>query len=105
MTTPSNVLEPYLDLVVEVNWASGRVVRAYTFLLDPPGMPAAPSVDPVTPPRVGAPRAAVPVAAAAPAAAAAPRAATEARGGAGSSYAVRRGDTLSRIAGEIKAPN
>ena len=49
VTTPSSVVEPYLDLLVEVNWASGRVVRAYTFLLDPPGMPAAPSVDPVTP--------------------------------------------------------
>ena len=35
----SSVVEPYLDLLVEVNWASGRVVRAYTFLLDPPGMP------------------------------------------------------------------
>ena len=41
VTTSSSVVEPYLDLLVEVNWASGRVVRAYTFLLDPPGMPAA----------------------------------------------------------------
>ena len=36
---------------------------------------------------------------------AAPRAAAEARGGAGSSYTVRRGDTLSRIAEETKAPS
>ena len=55
VTTPANVLEPYLDMLVEVNWASGRVVRAYTFLLDPPGMPAAAAVDPVTPPRTGTP--------------------------------------------------
>jgi pilus assembly protein FimV len=37
VTTAASVAEPYLDLLVEVNWASGRVVRAYTFLLDPPG--------------------------------------------------------------------
>ena len=58
VTTSSSVVEPYLDLLIEVNWASGRVVRAYTFLLDPPGMPAAPAIDPVTPARAGAPRAA-----------------------------------------------
>jgi pilus assembly protein FimV len=28
VTTPTSVSEPYLDLLVEVNWASGRVVRA-----------------------------------------------------------------------------
>ena len=34
-----SVQEPFLDLLVELNWASGRVVREYTFLLDPPGLP------------------------------------------------------------------
>ncbi|MCL4748229.1 MAG: pilus assembly protein FimV, partial [Burkholderiaceae bacterium] len=33
-TQPIN--EPFVDLLVELNWASGRVVREYTFLLDPP---------------------------------------------------------------------
>jgi pilus assembly protein FimV len=103
VTTPASVVEPYLDMLVEVNWPSGRVVRAYTFLLDPPGMPAAQAVDPVTPPRAGTQRAAA--SAATPAAAAGPRAAAEARGAAGNSYTVRRGDTLSRIAGETKAPS
>ena len=98
VTTPASVVEPYLDMLVEVNWSSGRVVRAYTFLLDPPGMPAVQAVDPVTPPRAAA-------SAAAPAAASAPRAAAETRGATGSSYTVRRGDTLSRIAEETKAPN
>ena len=103
VTTSASVVEPYLDLLVEVNWASGRVVRAYTFLLDPPGMPAAPAIDPVTPPRAGASRATVP--AGAPSPASAPRAAAESRGAAGNSYTVRRGDTLSRIADETRAPN
>jgi pilus assembly protein FimV len=103
VTTPANVVEPYLDMLVEVNWSSGRVVRAYTFLLDPPGVPAALPVDPVTPPRAGASLAAAP--AAASVAAPAPRAAAEGRGAAGNSYPVRRGDTLSRIAGETRAPS
>jgi len=101
VTTAASVAEPYLDLLVEVNWASGRVVRAYTFLLDPPGtsVPVAP-VEPVTPPRAGtaAPRAA---AVAPEAGASSARASGEARG-AGSAYTVRRGDTLSKIANENK---
>ena len=30
--------EPFVDLLVELNWASGKFAREYTFLLDPPGM-------------------------------------------------------------------
>ncbi|HET9389680.1 MAG TPA: FimV/HubP family polar landmark protein, partial [Steroidobacteraceae bacterium] len=30
------VTEPFITLLVEVNWARGRVVREYTMLLDPP---------------------------------------------------------------------
>jgi len=98
VTSSQPVTEPYLDLLVEANWASGRVVRDYTFLLDPPGS-ATPPVDPITPLRAGsapAPRAAAAPAAAAPAAAApATRAAPR---GQGDSYEVKRGDTLSKIA-------
>ena len=61
ITTQSAVNEPFLDLLVEINWASGRVVRDYTFLLDPPGsaMPMV-AVEPTAPVRPGAaaPRAA-----------------------------------------------
>ncbi len=67
VVTQNPVNEPYLDLVVEVNWASGRLVRDYTFLLDPPGIAPIP-VEPVTPVRSGS---APPRPAAAPAAAAA----------------------------------
>ena len=28
--------EPFVDMLMELNWASGRLVREYTFLLDPP---------------------------------------------------------------------
>ncbi|MEP1472184.1 MAG: FimV/HubP family polar landmark protein [Halieaceae bacterium] len=30
------VLEPYLDLIVETRWPSGRLLREYTVLIDPP---------------------------------------------------------------------
>ncbi len=66
VTTPAAVNEPYLDLMVELSWASGRVVREYTFLLDPPGVAPVAAVDPVTPLRQGTP---APRAAPAPAAA------------------------------------
>src|SRR6188768_3846251 len=36
------VTEPFIDLLVELTWASGRLSREYTALLDPPGVPAAP---------------------------------------------------------------
>ncbi len=68
VTSGAPVSEPYLDLLVEVNSTSGRVVRDYTFLLDPPGTVAAP-IEPVTPMRSGAAPTVRPPAAAAAAAA------------------------------------
>ena len=42
------VNEPYLDLMVELTWSTGRVIREYTVLLDPPSLRAdAPVVPPV----------------------------------------------------------
>ncbi|HEU0290742.1 MAG TPA: FimV/HubP family polar landmark protein [Burkholderiales bacterium] len=35
------VTEPFIDLLVELNWAAGRLAREYTALLDPPGMASA----------------------------------------------------------------
>jgi pilus assembly protein FimV len=37
--------DPFLDVLVELTWSSGRIVREYTVLLDPPqGLPVAPVV-------------------------------------------------------------
>ena len=99
--------EPFLDLLVELNWASGRVVREYTFLLDPPGMPAAAATEPITPPRAGAPaRTSAAPAQRTPSATtatttASPGSAASSGAGAGQ-YTVRRGDTLQRIATQYK---
>src|SRR6185312_1404006 len=36
LTTKDIVREPFLDFLVEVNWAKGKLLREYTVLLDPP---------------------------------------------------------------------
>ncbi|MGJ7610557.1 MULTISPECIES: FimV/HubP family polar landmark protein [unclassified Variovorax] len=118
--------DPFIDLLLEANGASGRIVRDYTVLLDPPATrqaatstPAAPiapqiatPVERATPaPRVRRERAAPPVATApsAPAAAPAPTpspvtaaAPARASGGGGEQVTVQRGDTASKIAGAHK---
>src|SRR5258706_11525299 len=35
LSTSQPVNEPFLDLLVELSWATGRLVREYTFLIDP----------------------------------------------------------------------
>ena len=122
------VMEPFVDVILELTWASGRLVREYTMLLDPPTArtaaapapaptptptqvsPAFSAASPAAPAPAPAPRAAAPAAprvaapatarsAAAPAAAPAPRAAAASPGAAaGDEYRVRTGDTLTRIA-------
>ncbi|HSS66874.1 MAG TPA: hypothetical protein VLS27_20785, partial [Gammaproteobacteria bacterium] len=36
VTTGESVTEPFLNFLVEINWPSGRMIREYTLLLDPP---------------------------------------------------------------------
>ncbi|MFK7962572.1 MAG: FimV/HubP family polar landmark protein [Burkholderiaceae bacterium] len=36
ITSSRPVNEPFVDLLIELNWNSGKFVREYTFLLDPP---------------------------------------------------------------------
>src|SRR5258706_1139737 len=42
VTTAQPVNEPFVDMLVELQWATGRLVREYTFLLDPPEYKAQP---------------------------------------------------------------
>ena len=70
MSSPQPLNEPYVDMLIEMNWSSGRLLREYTFLLDPPeykgqiAIAAAPAA-PAKAPAVAAP--AAPVAPEAPA--------------------------------------
>ncbi len=53
VVTNQPVNEPFLDLLIELNWASGRLLREYPVLLDPPGYNVAQSPEPtVTAPQV-----------------------------------------------------
>lgn len=114
------VSEPFVDVIVDFTWASGRLQRAYTLLIDPPVRPAPPpatatapvmspaqpSATPAAPPPVATaarpaapppPPASRPAAPPAPAAKPVPAPAPVASEGA-DSYRVRSGDTLSSIA-------
>lgn len=87
--------DPFVDLLIELNWASGRLMREYTFLLDPvPAGAPAPSVGrgaaPVAAP-LAAPAASVQQATQAPVAG-------QAAGTGGERHEIRKGDTLHRIA-------
>ena len=44
------VAEPLLNMLVELNWSSGRLLREYTVVLAPPEMDANPPITPVTQP-------------------------------------------------------
>ena len=53
VVTNQPINEPFLDLLIELNWASGRLLREYPVLLDPPGYNVAKSQTPaVTAPQV-----------------------------------------------------
>lgn len=50
VTSKEAVNDPVVTLLVELNWSSGRLVREYTFLLDPPNyQPEQPKTETVTP--------------------------------------------------------
>ena len=108
LTSPGPITEPFATLLVEAVYPRGRLVREYSVLLDPPvfagqSSPTAPVAPPEARPVAAepAPRAA-PAASAAPPAAPAQASAAPASGqGGGERYSVRRGDTLSRIAGTL----
>jgi pilus assembly protein FimV len=117
VTSPRSVNEPFVDLIIEANWASGRIVRDYTMLFDPSNLraqPAAPATAPITgapapsATRSAAPRAATPSASPAPRAAAPARAPREPAPKAAAAPApsdgvrVRSGDTAAALAARYK---
>lgn len=124
------VSEPFVDLILEARWASGRIVRDYTMLFDPPNLrqatapampaPTAPLVSrPAAPPAVAslpaAPRPSVAPAPSAPpslppsrpapvakASAPQPAPAERAASAEGQKIVVKAGDTAGKIAAQAK---
>ncbi|UCV10804.1 hypothetical protein KI614_11525 [Dechloromonas denitrificans] len=52
VTSEKPINEPFLDFLMELNWPAGRLVREYTFLLDPPEIAAKQVARPVAEARV-----------------------------------------------------
>ncbi|AVR99332.1 pilus assembly protein FimV [Pseudoduganella armeniaca] len=109
VTSSQPVNEPFVDMLLELSWAKGRLVREYTFLLDPAEMRAtqAPQVAaPVEVARGGQARqgTATPGSSAATPAqpATAPTAQQRREEQNQPDVTVKRGDTLSEIASDIK---
>jgi len=129
VSSSAPINEPFVDMLLELSWANGRLVREYTFLLDPADMRATQAPQVAAPVDVGrsvaqagaplrtapspAPAAVAP--APAPSAPPAPPArkprpepeqrpapAPRESAAADSEYRVKSGDTLSRIASEYK---
>jgi pilus assembly protein FimV len=116
--------DPFVDMIIEASWATGRIVRDYTLLFDPPSLrqalPAAP-----TPAQIPTPvtRTAAPAVATQPALAPAPapRPAEPAKptlkqstrpvavktpsSDAAQQVTVKQGDTASKIASAVKPAN
>jgi len=42
VTTSRPVTEPFIDLMIDLTWSAGRILREYTALLDPPGVGSMP---------------------------------------------------------------
>ncbi|MBC7957374.1 MAG: LysM peptidoglycan-binding domain-containing protein, partial [Cytophagales bacterium] len=125
VTSDRAVQEPFVDVILEINWSTGRLVREYTLLFDPPvtrtaatPVPPAATTSPIITPSPAEPVAPVPRAERKPVA---PRASTgestsetrkpsvkapaaaPAQAGA-DEYTVRPGDSLSRIASRNQRP-
>lgn len=106
LTSDRPINDPFVDMLLEINWPAGRLVREYTFLLDPPEV-AAKAAAPVAP-ALTRPVEARPAASAEPRPApkaerAPPRAAEPAARAAGAGeHEVKRGETLRKIANETK---
>ena len=132
LSSDKPVNEPFVDMILEANWSSGRIVRDFTMLFDPPNLRApavsaaalpqtaspAPSVATAPPiaripissepvqPAVAPPRRVGP----APKVAPSPRASTKSpvlqRAPAdGRQIKVKTGDTASKIAASVKQPS
>lgn len=118
VTSDRAVQEPFVDVILELSWSTGRLVREFTMLFDPPSarpaaapevaaepvMSAAPPPAPVAlPPRTATRRPPAVRAQERPVSVAPPAQAPDADSGA-DQYSVRPGDTLFRIAGRVAKP-
>ncbi|MDZ4097529.1 MAG: FimV/HubP family polar landmark protein, partial [Methylophilaceae bacterium] len=101
LSTRQPVDDPFLDMLIQVDWATGRLLREYTVLLDPPGYqdtqpPVA--VTKTTPAVASAPITSTPLAEPPSASPVSAYVETEPT----SEYMTKTGDNLSKIAKEMQ---
>jgi pilus assembly protein FimV len=105
ITSTQAINEPFVDLLLELNWATGRLVREYTFLLDPPELRVGKTPEPITPVVVAQTPAPAPVTAPKPSPAPEPAVKTgpaSAPAPAPSATSAPKPDTSSSSASEVK---
>ncbi|MBC7625570.1 MAG: hypothetical protein H7232_19605 [Aeromicrobium sp.] len=105
ITSSGAINEPFVDVLVEMTWPSGRLVREYPILLDPPGFNEARIQAPIAvvqAQRPVAPAAAAASSTSAPRGAGMPSARVESAPKGDTYGPVKRGDTLAKIATEMK---
>ncbi len=107
LTSTRPINEPFVDLLLELNWPTGRLIREYTFLLDPPEFAAkAAAVAPAIVRPLAEARPPVETRALEERSRSAPsrlRTGEPAQLPAdGTTYEVKRGETLSRIASDLR---
>jgi pilus assembly protein FimV len=109
ISSSSPVNDPFVDLLVELNWSSGRILREYTILLDPApaqkqeaSTPVLPSAAPVATSSAPATKPTAVPAVAKPASTTKPAATANGTGGGVRTYGpVKEGETLRGIAGKL----
>lgn len=121
LSSDRTINEPFVDMIIEASWASGRIVRDYTMLFDPPNLratgPGTPTPAQVSPVPAVSTRPQAPAVAAQPAASARPgearKPAAQTAGASPSKTAperdrqvtVKPGDTAGKIAAATKPAN
>lgn len=106
VTSVKPINEPFLDFLVELNWPAGRLLREYTFLLDPPEIAPKGAGQQVSVAEAqivdSLPGGGAAVSRKAPARQAPPAATAEPKKAAAGTRVVQPGETLRKIAGETQ---
>jgi len=101
ITSSRPVTEPFIDVLVELLWSSGRISREYTALLDPPSAAPAPPPAPVISAVPESRPAPEPAVAAAPPAVSRPVTPAGPMAGGKEYGPIQRGETLGKIATSV----
>lgn len=106
LSTHQPVEDPFLDMLIQVDWATGRLLREYTVLLDPPGyrdpQSSMQAAAPAKPVELPVPAAAPPAESRAASPSPKPVSAPLAEPEADKTLTTRSGDTLNKIARQMQ---